>query len=410
MDNRGVQFQYLTGAPHSVLHKANRCMHDKNKSQPSTFMDHLLRLYPQAPTKISGAGELVPKSYQLLQYDFKKGSDIEFKDPNGSTEEENSLKSETSAINRLLTFNSPSKLTQELRKLMNSEKYSLEFFTPSVPNFINSHMIEPVCNDGKPVQLGSGCFGTVFLAALNNNIRRLVAVKFIRKNVASINDIIKEASFNSQLSRIHGTPCPEFFGLAKIESNEKFHSLALVSEFIGNENNLKSLTLYQLLRLGKRAFQKGSRLPFTDRDLVAILLHIISALAAIHHRSVYVNDLKADNILLRKEVNGWCTYIVDLGHATYGHQRAKFDLGNLTEEEYLSEYRQVAPETVYYGQCGPCSDVYSFGNIINKIYKSMRIQIGKIEELIDLCRKRDPRARPSTLWISKELEIIFNSI
>lgn len=243
-----------------------------------------------------------------------------------------------------------------------------------------------------------------------NNALYKVAIKFIKKNVASIVDIFKEASFNSLVSRIHGNPCPEFFGLAKINSNHKYHNVALVSEFIGNESSMKSLTLYQLLRMGKRAAQRGMRPLFTDRDLIAILLHILSSLASIHNRNVFVNDLKADNILLRKEMNGWGTYIIDLGHATYGHQKAKYDLCGWTEEEYLTEYNQIAPEAVYNGQCGPCSDVYSFGNIVNKIYKCMTIQNRAMEELIDICRKKNPSNRPSTLWISKELEQIYKSI
>lgn len=174
MDNLSVQCHFLSGTLKPPIPTSSYCAtFCKHRSKTNNLMEHLLRLYPQGPMKMSGAGELVPRNNELKENHCDNKCDVKFKVKSRSTDN-CSTETEPSFISNLLSYNSPNSLNNEMKKIMKSEKLLSEVFTPAIPSFLDSSIIEPACNNGKPVLLGSGCFGAVFLATLHNDIRRLV--------------------------------------------------------------------------------------------------------------------------------------------------------------------------------------------------------------------------------------------
>ena len=92
--------------------------------------------------------------------------------------------------------------------------------------------------DGRPILLGKGAFGTVYLGQ-DNYSRKLVSIKVFKAEKANLPDILWECGTQTAIHRdastVHFRWVPEVPGLLRFsenERNEERFKYAVVSEFV----------------------------------------------------------------------------------------------------------------------------------------------------------------------------------
>lgn len=305
----------------------------------------------------------------------------------------------------LLAHTKDQNLYDELFNVMSSTAYDWSQ-VPCMPKFVDTESIEFVKReDNSPIQIGVGNFGSVYLArrVIDNE---LVVLKYIRVRSFGLFELIKEAGFNQILSDAFGQPAPKFFGLINRPLDNDHWPLALVSEFVGDPITHKVFNLCDVLRC---CTDNTTRIDKTEKTWLNVCIELTEAIANIHNLSIYINDLKTDNIILRPVRGGkWRIYIIDYGNATRGHHRLQLSTGGMSEQEFLTTYGQVAPEVLRKGYCSPASDIYSLGNILIMIHSCNLV--GKtVSDLGSRCLLEDFQARPSTAHITKQLMALYQA-
>ncbi len=235
------------------------------------------------------------------------------------------------------------------------------------------------------IMLGSGTYGNVYLAKHHQSGIPL-AVKLFHKNHNDTKNILKEATISIWLNSTKASPyC---FGIISVQTErvtdkgldkEKnpYHALGIVYEFVGDVKTKSSITLSDLIKMDEAS--NGHQAALTKREWVEVCAMTAVALDAIHRQYVTVNDLKRNNVLMRKEHGKWKPYLCDFGLAIYIMDNPRivkgFSEAVRDPVEFMKKCPHYAPELIKTSHCGPYSDVYSFGcilRVIARIYSSVK--------------------------------------
>ena len=215
--------------------------------------------------------------------------------------------------------------------------------------------------------LGEGGAGRV-IAAYDKNVRRRVAIKFIRSDKASeiaLRYFLKEAKITGQLQHPHIIPLYE---LGMTENEEIYYVMKLV----------QGVTLDEILegiRIGDKEMIERFPLP----SLMKIYRRVCEAVSYAHAKGVVHLDLKPDNILVG--------YLGDVQVTDWGLARLRRGMEDMSELEMVdidedvdfiidSEKEKVigtpafmSPEQAIGNSdlVGTRSDVYALGGVLYKI-------------------------------------------
>jgi len=114
-----------------------------------------------------------------------------------------------------------------------------------------------------------------------------------------------------------------------------------------------------------KVIKKGT---LDKRSWLGILKKIMEALNLMR-KAVVHNDVKSNNVVLKKPGKQWNPIIIDFGKARcIADPKPLMDLSPTAQEEYWRSYSRITPEIVNEkGQQSVASDVFSFGKIALKI-------------------------------------------
>ena len=247
-------------------------------------------------------------------------------------------------------------------------------------------------SDGGNIKLGSGYYGQVYLASLSPS-NHLVAVKFLYRTESSLADVIKEAAIMQRLSSSGITP--NFHGMAPLHPHHRFHPLAIVCDFVGNDLNFKVTDFTDLVNTEYALLSRGCPSNMAYGDWIDLLFNLTSGLKRIHDLGVVINDFKADNILVRQEGSHWRPYIIDFGLASVGGDKPSIHVKAAERVAFMKKYAQIAPEIVNRSVSCAQSDVYSLSRVITFLSTSFCFPVD-LDSLARDCAKHELPERITT--------------
>ena len=228
---------------------------------------------------------------------------------------------------------------------------------PREPTFLPAFRLRYDLREGRPVCLGAGSFGEVYVVSLEG-VEKPVCVKvFTERSRETDHSILVEAAKLMALNDCDSTPwC---YGVVGLTDCPGYKRLGIVMEFIGDPLTLRTVTLQDLLcTLEKRP----GNLP--EPDWTTFAKTLATKLQRVHQRGIVINDLKEDNIMLRWCENTWDPVLIDVGQACYQDRRVRYGLLSCEVEKALQDYPQLAPELLEKDFCCEKSDVYSLGRVL----------------------------------------------
>ena len=290
------------------------------------------------------------------------------------------------------------KTWKKLQKFMNS-LWPKEIPGLKYPDIVQGCDINLLKDQNNFIHLGSGVQGDVYLGHhLPSN--KYTAVKFFHKGHDSVRNIFRESCCLEIGSTTGGSAY--FFGISYLQTNEKYHRFAIVTEFIGDETTFQSTNFNDIL----------SDKVLCDRDILHHILQIIKSVYSLHMAGLVISDLKFDNCLFDKHSKTW--KVIDMGMSViegiivnYAHT-----YGLKVREDYqkfLTTYKQIAPETVYFGHLGKKSDVFRIGRILEFAYsyrKDMKNSLGPVARE---CLK-PIECRPTLSQVYQYLKSVVNNV
>lgn len=220
--------------------------------------------------------------------------------------------------------------------------------------------------------IGSGSYGTCYKGIYRGNIP--VVIKAFKKSLVKA-EVIREARAIQEIQSIEHHPClPLVIGISLSDI-----PYLLVTQFHGAGNDL-TYTLSKAV---------NSELLQTKEQWLDVLIEIAKALGFIHRRGWIHNDLKENNIVLHKLLQGqWRPIIIDFGKSV------KVDEATCSKPKKDGQiYRWIAPE-VLEGRCppSPSSDIFSLGTIIKYVLRRV-IKDKHTDYLFESCLISVPQLR-----------------
>ena len=272
-------------------------------------------------------------------------------------------------------------------------------------NMMKSEDIDYVLRDGEYVKLGSGGFADVYLGRLKRN-SQLVAIK-INKIYVNIDDFINECAMHHKVNDPPVTT--QLHGIACMEKTTTHMEFAIISEFVGDEDTFTSQTLANMIHVEIDYRRNNNRSSLVcDADWLRLCIDIVRCVQYVHRKHVVVNDIKSNNILVKKKDGLWIPLLIDFGIAGTNTCSHPCLVKPEDAEKFLLEYRNVAPEMVYQRQTTAASDIYSVGSVLQDICKgSPNLHL---ERVITLCRSADPDNRFTADELLAVLEFKMNAM
>ena len=217
-------------------------------------------------------------------------------------------------------------------------------------------------------EIGRGSYGRVLLAR-HQQSQTPLAIKqpVMSEGHASPGELVEEIKATRIRSRkeallhqlVSGHPFfPIFWGTL-----DAGNDICLALEFIGDTTTADSLSLYNAP-------------PLSVRKALGIAQDIVKGLDFLHGHDILHNDLKSDNVLLKRQGRRLRAVIIDFGLAsTVDHPTKLTTVPQALKEAYLrrEEATYVAPEIILDGQLtSTASDVFSLGLIFLDIEKRVK--------------------------------------
>jgi len=225
--------------------------------------------------------------------------------------------------------------------------------------------------------IGKGAMGVVY-KAFDPNIRRLVAVKTIRK------EIIDDDRAGTLIAR--------FKNEAQAAGRLSHPGIVAVYEY-GEDDDVAYIAMeYVQSNPLREYFNRGTR--FEERDAVSVMAQLLDALEYAHEQGVWHRDIKPANILIM--TNGRLK-VADFGIA-------RIDSSNLTQTgAVMGTPGYMAPEQ-YAGQSVDWrADIFSSGVILYQLLTGARPFSGRAETVaFKICYENPPS--PSQLDATRGLE------
>ena len=198
--------------------------------------------------------------------------------------------------------------------------------------------------------------GTATLSiARDRNLRRLVAVKSLKKDAENLQERLKsfvtEAKVTAQLDHPGIIP---IYGLSR-DADDGIH---LVMKLVAGKTlreYLRNIVMNYRIR-GVDAFDPTVQL----RTRLEIFLHVCDTIAYAHHRNVLHRDLKPENIMIGKYRE---VYVMDWGLATVV---SKDDI-RPSENQISGTPRYLSPELLRDDPLDLRSDIFTLGLILQEI-------------------------------------------
>ena len=272
-------------------------------------------------------------------------------------------------------------------------------------NMMKSEDIEYAMHKGEYVKLGSGGFADVYLGRLKQN-GQLVAIK-INKIFVKIDEFINECAMHHKVNDPLVTT--QLHGIACMEKTTTHMEFAIISEFVGDEDTFASQTLANMIHAEIDYKRNNNRSSLVcDVDWIRLCIGIVRCVQYVHKKHVVVNDIKSNNILVKKKDGQFIPLLIDFGIAGTNTCAHPCLVAPEDAEKFLLEYRNVAPEMVYQRQTTAASDIYSVGSVLQDICKgSPNLHL---ERVITLCRSADPDNRFTADELLAVLEFKMNAM
>ncbi|XP_013395094.1 mitogen-activated protein kinase kinase kinase 21 [Lingula anatina] len=262
---------------------------------------------------------------------------------------------------------------------------------------------------GRLVEIGSGGFGTVFLAT-HRPTGDVVAVKMFKRKYSSDQRIRREAAV---LGHLAGTKlCPEFYGLVDYGADGgvaegRFAHLAVVTELVRFRKS--TLQCFDLKKFSQTYF---ARRGLTPQDWLNFSLELVEGVQEIHEKGVGVFDLKYENIMVTRDRQGAIhPRIVDFGAACALNgdkpmmPPERFSLETLRALRHDSVH--LAPEIFEHGVSSAAWDVYSLGHVLQDLAEGEKME--DLKFLMGQCVADDPALRPSLALLLQEMNALSNA-
>ena len=206
---------------------------------------------------------------------------------------------------------------------------------------IDRTLIAKTCDD----PIGSGTYGDCFLAEYRG-IK--VVIKEMKRRDKSIKEserckkeVIHEANVLNSLGDNEGLPL-----LLGVCTETELYSLVI--QFYGRGE--ESLTLHKAIKVKM----------LTKTSTVDTFVRICNTLEFIHTKGYLHNDLKTNNVLLERGIDGFCPIIIDFGKSRPIAKSVQSGQRRLSSADY------IAPEVGNGLKETTASDVYSLGKMLDR--------------------------------------------
>ena len=239
-------------------------------------------------------------------------------------------------------------------------------------------------------EFAKGVFGKCHLKMYQGH---LVIAKEFRSEVPR-SSVIKEANTLAGLSAHPGLPV-----VLGVDVSAK--PFLMISLFYGiNESNT---SLRNLLNVDEQ-FRAVKKIEY-----LAIIRQLSEVLEYLHAHQLLHNDIKSDNVMIYKDLEGLKPVLIDFGKACkVGDGKAK-RLTDTEKTKYRKRHSHIAPEIVEgTAPQTASSDVFVLGKIILNI--GTRLNCPKIVDLSKLCTSENPAKRCTLSFLIEECKIINKQI
>ena len=187
------------------------------------------------------------------------------------------------------------------------------------PNVLDGTDFESISCQGRPMAIGSGSFGLVYLCR-NKSTQSLVTIKLFRRcrGITANSSIIEEMGVQMLIERkrkTHFTPNVMGILLLRMEQNivNEFHSIALVSEYVAflpKHTTPVTMSLQKAIDLAKSGHQI-----INNTHWLQFFIALLESIEELSACNVTHMDLHAENILLSLQDGSLKPMIIDFGKA-----------------------------------------------------------------------------------------------
>lgn len=123
-----------------------------------------------------------------------------------------------------------------------------------------------------------------------------------------------------------------------------------------------------------------------------VILGMAGGVQYLHSINVLHNDIKGDNILLQRNINGVHSIIADVGKGCFVCNAKGYTLSKQKKLDYAKYHPQIAPDLVA-GHCKQSkqSDIYSVGRVlkaVNKVLNYPELETFSLRCMAYLCTER----------------------
>ncbi len=255
--------------------------------------------------------------------------------------------------------------------------------------------LEYVMKEGRFVILGEGGYGIVVLAR-HRSKGHLLAIKMVKLLPGyNLAETLKEASIGVLLNQTHATP--KCYGLVIMHIDESHAHVGMVHGYIGDPSSLESVTIQTLFD------SKEERKAMTAMHRLQLVHDIAMCLMAIHELGIVCTDLKADNIMARKNADSkWNICLIDFGLATYKSNKARLTFPKEKHINLQAEHPHMPMEYFSQSLCGPKTDIYAIGFLASHMSKDNNLKMA-----VKACMHPQYKLRPSAEQLQHDLAFLI---
>lgn len=335
---------------------------------------------------------------------MNKRMQLQFKKMRAEMKERSELVDEMSEMCDRLKEGADIRLVQEAH--INADRVVIATHASVIPSDLNPQDLRTFNHSsvekGKLTltEIGKGAFGVAMLARLVGVKHPIIIKKPMLPDDLLPADIERETQRNNirfekesvvGLFLSDSIYFPKFFGTIMVGD-----TLCIATEFIGDANTGKSYLLFDTLYPDPGC---DPEVAMPKWNLVAIGEDIVNGVALMHENHLLHNDIKDDNVLLKRRSTRWHAVIIDLGLAStmaYPYfaefRDSQKEARKLKKDE---TFCHLAPEIINEDNASVASDIYSVGVIISSLAEWLIN--GELLTVGDICKQENPDDRPDNI-------------